>query len=330
MNNILFIVIIFLSICAGLYTILITYQLHKKYRLNYLSTYLYYLIFINVFGIYGILGQVIAKKILQQQGALPQTIETIGHFFSFLGIPFLILAWYMFVRLCREIIEKKLSRVFNLSYFFVLTIVYMAYGTFIVLFNLSNFKREQFAFFSSIVISLYVIFEILVLIIAVSQIFIHFKNIKDEKKQRAVRDFAYLNLFVFCVSTILFIYSRQSSTLLTIYLFIFFLRNIPPVLYWKAYLKRYFVAPALQEIGVPAMRKFSQEYNISKREEEVIQHVCEGKTNKEISNTLFISIQTVKDHIYSIYQKTGVKNRVQLINLIQSYKSEEKNMLNDN
>jgi len=44
--------------------------------------------------------------------------------------------------------------------------------------------------------------------------------------------------------------------------------------------------------------------------------------NKEISDTLFISLQTVKDHIYRIFQKTDVKNRVQLINLIQSYKSE--------
>ena len=71
------------------------------------------------------------------------------------------------------------------------------------------------------------------------------------------------------------------------------------------------------------MMRFLEDYKISKREEEVIQHLCAGRTNKEISKALFISLQTVKDHIYRIYQKTDVRNRVQLINLIQSYKSEE-------
>jgi len=55
---------------------------------------------------------------------------------------------------------------------------------------------------------------------------------------------------------------------------------------------------------------------ISKREEEVIQQICEGKSNKEISEALFISLQTVKDHVYRIFIKTGIKNRVQLTNLI--------------
>jgi len=313
MNNVLFITVIFLSICAGLYAILITYQLHKKYRLNYLSTYLYFQIFINVFGIYGILGQVIAKKILQHQESSFQTIETIGHFFSFLGIPFLILAWYMFIRLCREIIEKKLSRTFNLSYFFALTFVFLAYGTVIILLNLSKFRDEQFALFSSAIIFLYVIIEVLVLIIAIPQLLLHAEKIKDEKKQKAVQTFAYLYLFFGAI-----------------YLLVFFSGNIPPVFFWRAYLKKHFIAPTLQKIASLIMKQFLLEYKISRREEEVIQQLCEGKTNKEISEALFISLQTVKDHIYRIYQKTDVKNRVQLINLLQSYKNEGENILNDN
>ncbi len=330
MNNVLFITVIFLSICAGLYAILITYQLHKKYRLNYLSTYLYFQPFLNAFGIDGNLGQVIAKKILQQQESSFQTIETIGHFFSFLGIPFLILAWYMFIRLCREIIEKKLSRTFNLSYFFALTFVFLAYGTVIILLNLFKFRDEQFALFSSAIIFLYVIIEVLVLIIAIPQLLLHAEKIKDEKKQKAVQTFAYLYLFVFCVSIILFFLSNKSTTFGAIYLLVFFSGNIPPVFFWRAYLKKHFIAPTLQKIDSLIMKQFLLEYKISRREEEVIQQLCEGKTNKEISEALFISLQTVKDHIYRIYQKTDVKNRVQLINLLQSYKNEGENILNDN
>ena len=322
MGDTLFIAVIFLSIWAAIYAILVTYKLHKKYRLNYLSTYLYFQIFINVFGVYGLLGQAIAKKIIHQQESSFQIIESIGHFFSFLGLPFLIFAWYMFIRLCREIIDKKLSRTFNLSYFFSLAFVFLSYGVVIVLSNLLNFGDEQYAFFSSAIICLYVTLEVLVLIIALSQIFVNAKKIQDEKKQKAVLTFAYLILFIFSAGIILFILADKSSILGSIYLLLFFSGNIPPVLYWRAYLKKYFIAPVLQKIGPMTMKQFLDEYKISKREEEVIQQLCEGKANKEISETLFISLQTVKDHVYSIYQKTDVKNRVQLINLIQSYREE--------
>lgn len=322
MDDILFVAIIILSIWAAIYSILITYRLHKKYRLNYLSTYLYFQIFINVFGVYGLLGQAIAKKIIHQQESSFQIIESIGHFFSFLGLPFLIFAWYMFIRLCREIIDKKLSRTFNLSYFFSLAFVFLSYGVVIVLSNLLNFGDEQYAFFSSAIVYLYVTLEILVLIIALSQIFVNAKKIQDEKKQKAVLTFAYLILFIFSAGITLFILADKSSILGAIYLLLFFSGNIPPILYWREYLKKYFTAPVLQRIGPMTMKQFLEEYKISKREEEVIQQLCEGKANKEISETLFISLQTVKDHVYSIYQKTDVKNRVQLINLIQSYREE--------
>jgi len=56
-------------------------------------------------------------------------------------------------------------------------------------------------------------------------------------------------------------------------------------------------------------------YNISKREIEVIELICEGYSNKEIADELFISIETVKDHNSRIYLKTQVKNRTQLAKL---------------
>ncbi len=318
MDNILFYTLLSLSIGAGVYAILITYQLQKKYRLSYLSTYLYFQIFINVFGIYGILGQLIAKKILQQQVSSVQPVETIGHFFSLLGIPFLILAWYMFIRLCREIIEKKLSRTFNLVYFFVLIFIFFGCGSVILLLNLFESRDEQYALFSTAISYLVITLEILAIILALSQLLIHAYKIRDRNKQKAVRTFALLNLAVFCAGIILFILAQKNSLLAAIHLFVFLSGNIPPALYWRAYMRKHSTAPSIQKTDEQKWNRFLQKFKISKREEEVIQQLCEGKTNKEISDALFISLQTVKDHVYRIYQKTDVKNRVQLINLIQS------------
>lgn len=62
---------------------------------------------------------------------------------------------------------------------------------------------------------------------------------------------------------------------------------------------------------------FLLEYGISKREADIVRGIYDGKTNQEIANQLFISLQTVKDHSSRIYQKTHVKNRAQLSTLVR-------------
>ncbi|WP_055666189.1 response regulator transcription factor [Desnuesiella massiliensis] len=56
-----------------------------------------------------------------------------------------------------------------------------------------------------------------------------------------------------------------------------------------------------------------QESLLSIREKEIMQHIALGKSNDEISKTLFISVGTVKWHINHIFSKLQVKNRVQAI-----------------
>lgn len=56
---------------------------------------------------------------------------------------------------------------------------------------------------------------------------------------------------------------------------------------------------------------------LTSRELEIAKHVCEGKTNKEIAEVLFISQNTVRNHIYNIYKKVGVKNKIELINMFK-------------
>ena len=58
-------------------------------------------------------------------------------------------------------------------------------------------------------------------------------------------------------------------------------------------------------------------YGITPREREIIELICAGKTNQEIAEGLFISVATVKDHNHNIFRKTGVRNRVQLVNLFK-------------
>jgi RNA polymerase sigma factor (sigma-70 family) len=57
------------------------------------------------------------------------------------------------------------------------------------------------------------------------------------------------------------------------------------------------------------------ETNLSQREAEVLRLVAEGKTNKEIATTLFITVNTVKVHLSRILEKLRVRNRQQAVAL---------------
>lgn len=52
--------------------------------------------------------------------------------------------------------------------------------------------------------------------------------------------------------------------------------------------------------------------SLSKREKEVANYVAEGMTNQQMADTMFVSLRTVKAHLSSIYDKTGLKNRLEL------------------
>jgi len=63
--------------------------------------------------------------------------------------------------------------------------------------------------------------------------------------------------------------------------------------------------------------KARSEFGISRREMEVLSCICKGLPNKEISNQLFISEYTVKDHTKKILRKIGVNSRNQIISSLK-------------
>ena len=54
--------------------------------------------------------------------------------------------------------------------------------------------------------------------------------------------------------------------------------------------------------------------NLTKREKQILSYLLSGKTNKEVALILDISLNTVNNHVANIYDKSGVKNRVELVN----------------
>jgi RNA polymerase sigma factor (sigma-70 family) len=61
---------------------------------------------------------------------------------------------------------------------------------------------------------------------------------------------------------------------------------------------------------------------LTEREREVMRHVAEGLSNKEVGKRLGLSEGTVKIHLHNIYEKVGVPNRTALTALAVTHRAE--------
>jgi DNA-binding NarL/FixJ family response regulator len=74
---------------------------------------------------------------------------------------------------------------------------------------------------------------------------------------------------------------------------------------------RQFAAPG--EVGSGSGTGKSRERSpLSHREREIVQLVAQGYKNKEMAEKMFISEQTVKNHLHNIFDKLGVSDRLEL------------------
>ena len=72
----------------------------------------------------------------------------------------------------------------------------------------------------------------------------------------------------------------------------------------------------------PTSHQLAKMKIVSRREMEVMELISESMTNEEIAQKLFLSAKTVKTHIRNIFEKTGIRNRVEAVLLYIRYKQE--------
>ena len=58
-------------------------------------------------------------------------------------------------------------------------------------------------------------------------------------------------------------------------------------------------------------------YHLTTREKDIAKLICQGQKYKDIGETLFIAERTVTKHAQNIFEKTGVSNKIELINKLE-------------
>jgi ATP/maltotriose-dependent transcriptional regulator MalT len=68
-----------------------------------------------------------------------------------------------------------------------------------------------------------------------------------------------------------------------------------------------------RQAGLQMPRELRRSERLSTREREVYELIVQGRSNKEIASTLFISESTAKVHVRHIFEKRGVHSRTELV-----------------
>jgi len=69
------------------------------------------------------------------------------------------------------------------------------------------------------------------------------------------------------------------------------------------------VVQTFQQIG----KSRQETENLTQRETEIISYLAKGYHDKEIADTLFVSVETVRTHIRNIYKKIHVRSRTEAV-----------------
>lgn len=98
----------------------------------------------------------------------------------------------------------------------------------------------------------------------------------------------------------------------------FILNSIPfvfiisiSILIYHIFYRFYFSSP-IAKTEKNLSLDFIKDFSITRREQEIILALLDGKSNKELAEMFFVTQKTIEAHLANIYRKVGVKNRLEL------------------
>ena len=301
------------SLVVGLGTIFIALELYKKYQIGFLAIYLFYLAAFTISGFINLIGRFLAFSILSSSS--PNSQMTINLMFGFMIFPFMLTALYFFISLMWELCEKKLSRLIKRVYLLLSALLILL----LIVLTKNYLDTQELSLTTKImsainfgVLCAYIAFSLLCFLMAL--------RIRDDRQRGLAKTISACYFVAFFISLIFpweYVYQKWPTIRPLPMVLLYFCTNLPPLLILRDNLRKYFAEASTQLGGQAGLAPFFSRYSLSQREQEVIQLMIQGKSNKDIESELFISLHTVKNHIYNIYQKLGVKNRLQVVSLIR-------------
>ena len=306
----LILLFILITLLFGSWTVFYIYQKQQKSRMYhypyfkfiFIHTIFFNLLVLNIlFSFYFDLN--ISSKLLP---AYPPLIQDIGYIFScFIEVGMI---FYM-IKIVYSFKKKKLTNLYKLIFFSSTAFLIISYIARMIL-DYQNITMPWLEFTYNYITDDLILVEIIYLV----NLYIYARKLSDKDEKKIITAFAFLYLGRY--SFLLILLPISKIILLFFFLFPLIFANIAPIIWIKYYFLKYVRKLDETEIASNIVDNICKTHSISSREQQILKLLLEGKSNREIENTLFISYHTVKNHVYNLYQKMGIKNRFELVNLI--------------
>lgn len=284
----------------------------KTFRLHFLSSYLGFLVTINIVGLLNLVVSDLAPTLLQDIS--PLSMETVYILFGLIGFPLIAIAIYFYLTFITGILDEGLSPTFRIAYIILWIILF---GGLIIRIN---FALEQKSSLTAQVMS-FVSGAIIFIIPIGALTYLIFRMVRSFRIEgkKGLMTFAVVSIVCYVLFFAAFFFSQTGWALLWAVPFCLLIASVLPVLVLRKILLRY-GRPILQEtFSNPGMQRFRDKFQLSPREGEILDLLLKGKRNKDIERELFISHHTVRNHAHNIYQKLRVSSRLQLLNLVRTW-----------
>ncbi len=297
---------VFFTFCIGFFSLTIStivfFKTKNKFLGYYLFSYFTYslLVITTSLDLYFIINFTVKTK----------TIISLIRLICISSLYFLPLIIIFMIHYIFNIKNKLLKNIFFtiISVFSILLVFYT---------HKENITKIKFYFSSFFNISEIIFFILIIYMLSIS--LFNYKKVEN-KEIKKVTKHAIILLIIFLPGIIndFFNYLKLPPGIyffplhyccLSIMITIYITKN-----YFKLSRKGYFPQNIIEKIN----EDFLSEYRLSSREKEIFLLIINGYSNKNIADELFISISTVKKHIYSIFKKTNIGSRFELLRLIKN------------
>jgi DNA-binding CsgD family transcriptional regulator len=300
------------GLVVGAWAIALTNQAYKWGGQPFLPHLVKYLIFSNILAVLIVIDLYTCTNLLGgNKLAFPKWYTVFKFLVRYLSSAFLLLSA---VRMAQALRERPVPAPTN-----------GALWTFIGLFGIAHVISATILLREGSGLWLYGTESALVIVVGIIGIGVLFylavgkhSQLNTERKT-AVRQLTapLVAVYLFLILAFVLLSSTDSITwspYLVVAIFLLWQNCVPLVWLKTVFAKCYSVTTPLW--SVKAVDTLVEQHQITKREREVMDLIIEGRSNKEIESTLFISFHTVKNHIYNLYNKLGVNSRGQLIRIL--------------
>lgn len=313
MLTVVYIIICILCLAISVAGVLLGHQWINTYNAKFHKNYLYYLIAFYTFAFYTIWGQIIARTILLSLGVKSEIIESVATTFPILGIPFLLIAWIMLINLVYSMADMEVTLRWYVVHIVMFGLIiftsWILYAFFVQKIQ-SIDERIKF-----VEMGILLIFEAIYFIIWVVLFFSLRQKIRIAALQQ-YKNFVMLMVLGFVLRAVCLLFSIASPWILPMVILVFFASNFIPIIYIRTNADFMFDPVKAERSNIERIHILIEKFQITKREQEIVLLICDGQTNQQIADSLFISLQTVKDHTHRIYTKIGIRSRMQLVQMV--------------